>query len=847
MKNILIGILLLISGLAYSQSSSSGTLANGSSGVTGGFQVYYLTNLSDTTTLISPRKNESLFITSNNKFYKRTSYWALQATIATSGGTVTSVSVVSANGLSGTVATATTTPAITLSTTITGLLKGNGTAISAATPSTDYTIPADLTVYLTTSTAASTYMPLTGYAFTTTTGIGHELTSSTLTSGTLFKLTGTSTANLTGAKMFEISSSGANSNSSVTKYGIYSSVTNTGTSSTNVAGYFAASGGTNNYALQSVGGNGGGFKFGDLNSTTGAIWSSNITPSGVNYLLASDGSTNLINGAGQTVVQVVGVTKLAVAALTSTFSNNLIVNSTVSTGSGATAGFQFNANSLTSGVGIDASTSSLTTGMLAQFQSTSTALSGTNSCVQKIMSSGANSNASAQATGLNIAVSNTGTTSTNIAASFTASGASTNYALQTSGKIDATAGTYNFSTNVTSGQGTNSGFNLTANSLTNGVGANFTSSSITSGALMAITSTSTAAASSTLRGLDLSISGANSNVAQTVTGINVAVSNTNATSGTNVAATFSASGATTANYGLLVPSGSVGIGTSTPVAILEVKGANTIDGLRVSLTGSTPFLARFFNTSYSTTSSVFEYFAFNVGEFRMGSSSASSVGIYTNSNYSTPSVYIKSGGDVGIGGNAGGVSLNTMNKPTLTAFSGVYTPSSGSAAFSGVSIATSHSATNSTSGAYKPLNITYTINNTGTASTATATGIFLNATTTALNGMSHNLMDLQVGSTSLHKVDGAGKILISNTITTGGTTGNQTINKPSGTVNIAAAGTTVTVTNSTCTTSSIVYAVIRTNDATAYIKNVVPGSGTFDINLGAAATGEISIGFVVFN
>jgi hypothetical protein len=59
--------------------------------------------------------------------------WSAAAT-----GTVTSVSVVSANGLAGTVATATTTPAITLSTTITGLLKGNGTAISAAASGTDY-------------------------------------------------------------------------------------------------------------------------------------------------------------------------------------------------------------------------------------------------------------------------------------------------------------------------------------------------------------------------------------------------------------------------------------------------------------------------------------------------------------------------------------------------------------------------------------------------------------------------------------------------------------------------------------------------------------------------------------
>lgn len=56
-------------------------------------------------------------------------------------GTVSSVSVVSANGFAGTVATATTTPAITLTTTISGLIKGNGTAISAATDGTDYLSP----------------------------------------------------------------------------------------------------------------------------------------------------------------------------------------------------------------------------------------------------------------------------------------------------------------------------------------------------------------------------------------------------------------------------------------------------------------------------------------------------------------------------------------------------------------------------------------------------------------------------------------------------------------------------------------------------------------------------------
>ena len=56
-------------------------------------------------------------------------------------GTVTSASIVSANGFAGTVATGSTTPAITLSTSVTGLLKGNGTAISAAVSGTDYQAP----------------------------------------------------------------------------------------------------------------------------------------------------------------------------------------------------------------------------------------------------------------------------------------------------------------------------------------------------------------------------------------------------------------------------------------------------------------------------------------------------------------------------------------------------------------------------------------------------------------------------------------------------------------------------------------------------------------------------------
>jgi hypothetical protein len=70
--------------------------------------------------------------------------WRIINAAGGGSGTVTTVSVASANGFAGTVANATTTPAITISTTVTGLLKGNGTAISAATAGTDYLTPSDV-------------------------------------------------------------------------------------------------------------------------------------------------------------------------------------------------------------------------------------------------------------------------------------------------------------------------------------------------------------------------------------------------------------------------------------------------------------------------------------------------------------------------------------------------------------------------------------------------------------------------------------------------------------------------------------------------------------------------------
>lgn len=107
-------------------------------------------------------------------------------------GTVTSASVVSANGFAGTVATPTTTPAITLTTSITGLLKGNGTAMSAATAGTDYIAPPSGTALLKANSGGALANAVAGTDYVTPTGT-ETLTNKTFTgyTETVYSLSGT--------------------------------------------------------------------------------------------------------------------------------------------------------------------------------------------------------------------------------------------------------------------------------------------------------------------------------------------------------------------------------------------------------------------------------------------------------------------------------------------------------------------------------------------------------------------------------------------------------------------------------------------------------------------------------
>jgi hypothetical protein len=108
-------------------------------------------------TLLSQLANDTGFITTNglpsqsgNVGKYLTTDGSALSWVAPTSGTVTSVSVATANGFAGTVATGTTTPAITITTSVTGLLKGNGTTISAATAGVDYlaTLPTATTSIL---------------------------------------------------------------------------------------------------------------------------------------------------------------------------------------------------------------------------------------------------------------------------------------------------------------------------------------------------------------------------------------------------------------------------------------------------------------------------------------------------------------------------------------------------------------------------------------------------------------------------------------------------------------------------------------------------------------------------
>jgi len=136
--------------------------------------------------------------------------------------------------------------------------------------------------------------------------------------------------------------------------------------------------------------------------------------------------------------------------------------------------------------------------------------------------------------------------------------------------------------------------------------------------------------------------------------------------------------------------------------------------------------------------------------------------------------------------------------------------------------------------------------------TAADTGLMRNAAgvveiNTGTSNTYRDLITRTINTTNIVATNiTANTFALNKTITAPATTGNQTINKAAGRVNIAAAGTTVVVTCSLVTANSIIIAVAATADATARVTNVVPAAGSFTINT-VATTAETAFNFLIVN
>jgi len=270
---------------SYSNTSSVLTLVDGAA--TGDIiDVINYDTLSITTLLPDQTGNAGKYLTTDGTNLS----WA-----AVSGsGTVTSVSVVSANGFAGTVATATTTPAITISTTITGLLKGNGTAISAAVAGTDYQSPISLTT--TGSSGAATFssnsLNIPNY---TLAGLGGQPLATNLTS-----LAGLSYVSASFVKM--------------TAAGTFSLDTNTYYLSSNPNGYTSNTGTVTTVSVVSA------------NGFAGSVATASTTPA----ITISTSVTGILKGNGTAISAAVAGTDYLVSNQTITLSGDV-------SGSGSTA------------------------------------------------------------------------------------------------------------------------------------------------------------------------------------------------------------------------------------------------------------------------------------------------------------------------------------------------------------------------------------------------------------------------------------------------------------------------------------------------------------------------------
>lgn len=104
-----------------------------------------------------------------------------------------------------------------------------------------------------------------------------------------------------------------------------------------------------------------------------------------------------------------------------------------------------------------------------------------------------------------------------------------------------------------------------------------------------------------------------------------------------------------------------------------------------------------------------------------------------------------------------------------------------------------------------------------------------------------------LGSDAVTQTYLKGGINLNKTVTAAGTTGAQTINNPTGSVNFAAAAASLVVTNSLVTANSVIQLTVGTNDATMKSAIAVAGTGSFTIYPNANPIAETRVNFTITN
>lgn len=731
-------------------------------------------------------------------------------------GTVTSVSVVSANGLAGSVANATTTPAITLTTTVTGILSGNGTAISAAsTTGSGAVVLATSPTLVTPALGVATATSINGLTISTTTGTLTLVNGSTLATAGANSITLTSTGPTTvtlptTGTLATLAGSQSLSNKTIT------SSTYNGLTVTSTTGTFTLTNGKTlavSNSLTMTGTDGSSVAFGTggtvaYTSNNLSVFAATTSAQLAGVISDGTGSGALMFATAPVITTEITIPNTGLHILDTNASHDLIIKP----GSNITAD----------------RTLTLTTGdtdMIVDFTAVTD---------EFVLAYDTSTNTWRGVTATASGVSSiTGTANQVLANGTSGSGQTGAVTLTTPQNIDTTA----------TPQFARLGLGAAANAVNI---ATITQPVATSGSpsIMVVTGGAHTTLAATVEAIDV-----NYNLARTVQFATGTIALQRAF---NIAApTYAAVGSSTITKGATLAVAALVAGTNVTITNsyaatfaqkIEITGpaashielAGTVGPVLVAATGAATAIQLKGNIGAAAATS----------DVIVGSTNTRTAGALLEvRNNATSRFAIEYTGGISMTMGAGA----TGTRSALTITNAAHT-------------------TQTTATEIININSTAYTRSWSTGAIATQREVFFGVPTYAFVGASTitTAANLVVGGAPVAGSNATittaysmwiqsgvsrfeGKLSFDATLTAAGTTGAQTINKPSGSVNFAAAATTLVVTNNLVTATSLVFVTQNTNDTTATIKDVEISAGSFTIRLAAAATAETIVSFLVIN